>query len=861
MKKFLLITIISIILTKPLSAVSQNNSGDTAAFPYWISMMQNPNENFYKTQRAFNLYWKDRKITKGCGWKVFKRWEYMMQSRVNPDGSIPKPEISLNSYEDFKSLNNSGGGAWVSLGPSTIPDPGPAGYEGLGRLNVIAFHPTDPNKLYTGAASGGFWYSTDGGANWATTTDDLPSLGISAILVDYSNPDVILIGTGDRDHGDAPGMGIYRSTDGGLTWLPSKTGMENLSAYCLIQDPVNPLVILAATSGGIFRSTDGGSTWTRSIVGDFKDLKFNPGNSSIVYAAANYSFFRSSDNGLTFAQITSGLPSGQRGVIGVSPANPSFVYFLISNTASGYLGLYRSADAGLSFTTRSTSPNILDWSCDGSGTGGQGWYDLALAVDPANAEIVYAGGIDVWKSADGGTTWAINSHWWGGCSVPAVHADCHYLAFSPLNGALFACNDGGLFGSPDNGNTWQFFSETMTIGQIYKLGLSATVRNKVINGFQDNGTYTYTGGGSWIQTGGGDGMECAVDAENAAYTFHTIYYGDIFRKYNNTSQSHIAGNGVNGITEDGGWITPFILSKTNHRRMFIGYKNIWRADDVLGDTISFTKISDNLSGNSVAMTAVEQSEADSNILYAMRGDRKLFRSDNCLDPNPTWTDLSSAWPDVLSGTSMEAHPTEPGTLYLTAGSNIYKSVTKGASWVNITGNLPFVHINHVVYYKNAAEGLYIGTDAGAYYKDQSTGGWVSFNNGLPACAKITELEIFYDNGSATLDAIRASTYGRGLWTSPTYDNPPSSVAKTESGSLKIFPNPSHGLIILVREQFTDASHLSVITAEGMVVYEQDFAACNRNVKETIDLSGLSKGVYVIRITSENFTRTGKLVVY
>ncbi len=772
LKKLFLFVILLFVLGKPLAVVSQSLKNDSASYPYWVEMMQDPNANFFRTQRAFNLYWKDRKITKGCGWKVFKRWEYMMQSRINPDGSIPAPDATFNAYKAFSSTKRSLTGNWISLGPSAIPSPGPAGYEGLGRLNTIAFHPSDPNTFYVGAPSGGFWYTNDGGQTWLTSTDNLPTLGVSAIIVDYSNPNTILIGTGDRDAGDAPGMGVFRSIDGGLTWASSKAGMSNVTVGHMLQHPAHPLIMLAATSGGIYRSVDGGENWTKSKSGNFKDIQFNPNNPDIVYAASGPDFYRSADNGMTFIKITSGLSGGQRGVIGVSAASPAYVYFLVSNGASGYQGLYRSTDAGLTFTTRSTSPNILDGSCDGSNTGGQGWYDLALAVNPLDAEMIYVGGVDVWKSSNGGTTWSINSHWYGGCSVPSVHADCHFLTYSPVNGTLYACNDGGLWGTENSGISWIYYTETMTIGQIYKLGVAQTVKNKVINGFQDNGTYTYTANG-WLATGGGDGMECAVDYTNAAYTYYTIYWGDIFRKYNNNGEVHIAGNGVSGITESGNWVTPFILSKSNHRRMFAGYINVWRAGNVLpGGSIHFEQISNILrSSDNTYMAVIEQSAADSNVLYAARSDNKLFRSDNCLSTNPTWTNLTGFLPAVSTATSLAAHPTEPNTIYMTEGTKVFKSTTKGTSWTDITGNLPGVHISSIVYYRNANEGLYVGTDAGVYYKDAFTNGWISFSEGLPANGRITELEIYYDKDSVSQDAIRACSYGRGLWGSDLYHAP------------------------------------------------------------------------------------------
>jgi len=774
MRKILLIFTVFMlcVIAGNTQTTSIPTANDTANYPYWIGMMQDQDANFFKTQRAFNIYWKDRVITRSHGWKVFKRWEYMMQSRVLPDGSRRAPDETFNAYRAFDQSSRSAGGTWTSLGPALIPAPGPAGYEGLGRLNVVAFHPTDPNKIYVGAPAGGLWQSVDGGNTWVTHTDTMPTLGVSAIVVNYSDPDIILIGTGDRDAGDAPGLGVFKSTDGGLTWAPSSTGMGNKTIGRMIQDPLNPQIILAATNGGIFRSADGGTNWISTQPGNYKDIHFKPGDPSIVYAAGVADFYRSANNGTSFVKISAGLSGGQRGVIAVTPANPSYVYFIQTDGSSGFKGLYRSTDAGLTFSTRSTSPNIMDWSCDGSGSGGQGWYDLALAADPLNAETIYAGGVDVWKSTNGGTTWAINSHWYGGCNVPAVHADCHFLGFSPVDGKLYAGNDGGCWVTTNGGSVWTDRTEGMTIGQIYKLGQSMTVKNKVINGFQDNGTYMFNPEG-WVATGGGDGMECAVDYTNPIFTYHTIYYGDIFRKNNNTGESHIAGEGVNGITEGGGWVTPFCLSQADHKGMFVGYKNIWRSKNVTSYPVVWTKISNSLAGsNGSDMADVEHSSVNTDLFYAARSDGKLFRSDNCLDDNPSWYDLSGFLPASGTPTDIRSHPSDENIVYITLGNGVYQSFDKGHTWTNITGNLPAITKNAIVCYRNAPEGLYVGTDAGVYYKDQTTPGWIPFSLGLPANGRITELEIYYDNDSVSQDAIRASTYGRGLWGSDMYHTLP-----------------------------------------------------------------------------------------
>ncbi|MGE5424470.1 MAG: PKD domain-containing protein, partial [Syntrophothermus sp.] len=752
-------------------ANAQNSSqslskNDTADFPYWIQMMQDPDANFFKVQRAFNIYWKDRPIVRSHGWKVFKRWEYMMSSRVSPNGDRPAPDATLKAYEAYVASHDRSrtavNGNWTSLGPSTIPAPGPAGYEGLGRINTVAWHPTDPNKLYIGAPAGGFWNSDDGGATWTTHTDSLATLGVSSILIDPANPSVILIGTGDRDAGDAPGMGVYKSTDGGLTWNPSKTGMDNKTVGQMIQ---NGQTILAATSGGVYRSTDGGANWTKTASGDFKDIDFKPNDPNTVYAAGGASFYRSTNNGLTFTQIASGLPIGQqRLVIAVTPANSTYVYVLISSTDSGLKGVYRSTDSGLTFTAMMTSPNILDWSCDGSGSGGQGWYDLALAADPVNANTIYVGGVNVWKSTNGGSSFNINSHWYGGCSVPAVHADCHYLAFSPVNGQLYATNDGGIYSTSNGGTSWTDHTVGLTIGQIYKLGQAQKVKNHCINGFQDNGSYAITPTG-WVAAGGGDGMECAIDYQLDMFTYHTVYYGDIYRKTNNTAEVHIAGNGVGGINEDGDWVTPFIFHAADPKIMFVGYRNVWRATNVRQGVPAWTKIS-NLGGtNSPTMRALENSSANNNILYASRNDGTFYRSDDCNSVAPSWISLTSHLPAAGTVLSVETHPADENIVYITQGHSVYKSTDKGLSWTNITGTLPDVTKNCIIYYKNDNEGLYVSTDAGVYYKNSTMTDWVNFSAGLPVNARVTELDIYYDNDSVSQDVIRASTYGRALWSS------------------------------------------------------------------------------------------------
>lgn len=776
MKKLYFLSIIAIMMMISLPASSQNyhnlTNDDFAKHPYWVEMMQDETVNFYEVQKAFNLYWENREVTKGSGWKPFKRWEYLMSSRVSPDGTRPANDHDWNAYFDYLEKypdQKSENGNWVNLGPYSIPSG--KGYKGLGRINAIGFHPTDPQTVFIGAPAGGLWISHNGGNTWTSETDVLPTLGVSSIVVDYTNPDIMYIGTGDRDAGDAPGLGVMKSFDGGLSWEMFNNGMGNRIVGRLLMHPQDNNIIFAAAAGGIYKTTDGGNLWVSKKAGDFKDIVFKPNDPSIVYATSAGKFYRSSDDGETWTQITSGLVNGERAVIGVSAANPNVVYFL-NTAASAFQGLYRSNDAGLNFQEQSTTPNIMSWGCDG-GDGGQAWYDLDIAVNPNDANMIFAGGVNCFRSVDGGVTWQISSHWWGDCSVPSVHADLHVLEYNPVDGKLYAGNDGGIYWTANNGTNWNEISNGLAIGQVYKLGQSATVIDKVINGYQDNGTSTFTGGTNWINNLGGDGMECAVDHQDAKYSYGTLYYGDIFRMTNNVGGFKIAGINTFGIDEDGAWVTPFILHETNATTMFVGFKNVWRGKNIRSNNPSWVKISANLGGvNSVNMRVLEQSPVNTNILYAAREDKKLFRTEQCNSQSTSWTDLSANLPENSSINDLEAHPFDENIVYMAQGTNIYKSTDKGLSWIEISGNLPNSTITSIAYYKNSQEGLYVSTDVGIFYKDTFLNDWIMFGNGFPASSRVTEVEIYYDTLNPQNDVIRAATYGRGLWSSDMYHSTP-----------------------------------------------------------------------------------------
>ncbi len=772
MKKRLIFPIIILLFCSISFAQSTSinfDKGNPSEYPYWIEMMQDPNANFHQTVEVFNEYWEDREITRGCGYKPFKRWENHWKDRLNEDGTRNLSNSAYKAYFDFVANNSravSYAGDWENLGP--IQQPGNAGTgqpNGNGRVNAIAFHPTDPDIIYVGAPAGGVWKTTDGGNNWGSTTDDLPTLGVSSLVVNYNNPNIVYMGTGDRDAGDAVGMGVMKSTDAGDTWTFINDGMSSATVGRLIMHPNSENTLLAATSAGMFKTYDAGNSWTKTQGGNFKEVVYKTDDPTVVFASSAGFFYRSGNSGNTWVKITSGIGSVSRGVIGLTPANPDVVYYL-TTSGSEYSGIYKSTDAGLNFTLMSNSPNILSWGCNG-GSGGQGWYDLDVAVDPNDENVVYAGGVNVFKSTDGGTTWDINSHWYGDCGVPAVHADCHVLEYSDVDGRLYAGNDGGIYWTDNGGTTWTEITSGLAISQIYKIGQAATNKDKVMNGYQDNGTATYLGDpDGFLTVMGGDGMDCAYDHSDDSYAYGEYYNGQgISRIYNNQNQGGIGG----GISENGAWVTPLALDVNDAESMFVGMKNLWVSHNIRDNNVQWSRISYDLGGsNSSNISVIEQSEADDNIFYIARDGNAFFRSDNVQDANVSWVDISSYLPTAGSPTDIETSPIHADVVYITINGGVYKSENRGINWQNISYNLPSTNLNTIEFYKNSNEGLYVGSEAGIFYMDADMTEWILFSDGFPLSSKVTELEFFYDPSSPANDAIRASTYGRGLWTSPTY---------------------------------------------------------------------------------------------
>lgn len=815
----------------------------------WTELINDPNSNFFEVQKSFNKYWEGKDMTTLKGWKQYKRWEYFMESRVDNSGHIPfQGEIwkVANHNSAFKK-NNKGqiNATWKFMGPSDIP----TSSGGAGRINCIEFHPGDQNIIFAGAPAGGLWKSTNGGQTWSTNTDNLAVIGVSDILIDPVNPLIMYMATGDGDGGDTYSIGVLKSTNGGNSW--DTTGLNwpvtsTRKIFKLLMDTSNTCVIYAATNVGIYKTSNSGNSWSLIRSGNFMDMEFKPYNPQVIYAATASSIVRTLDGGQTFATLAFPGSSTSRLALGVTPADSAYLYILAGKSSDqGFNGLYRSKYSGDSITLQSNSPNLLGWNANGGDIGGQAWFDLAIAVSPTNKDLIYTGGVNIWKSTNGGVNWELNAHWTGSGGAQYVHADIHALEYNNDNPPkLYAGCDGGIFVTSDHGNIWTDISKGLEIAQIYRLGASATNPNLILSGWQDNGTNLFSGSSNWKRVIGGDGMECAIDPLNPLNIYGELYYGRLKRS---TNGGLTWFDIYKSITETGGWVTPFTLDPNDPNTIYLGYKNVWKSTD-RGD--NWTKISSIVGGANLVSLAVAPSNSD--YIYATTTSG-VYRTVN---GGLSWTNVSVG---VGAGSIsyLAIHHDNPLKIYCTksgyiAGSKVIYSQNGGDSWINISGNLPNIPANCIVFDKNSPEGIYVGTDVGVYYKDTTMSSWVPFISGMPNVV-VNELEIYYPTKK-----IRAATYGRGLWESDLYSSLALSLTKKNQLDAKpsIYPNPANSSLNIDFANIVEDIYITIQNTIGEVVMKNKYYGIKTL---SIDLNSYSSGLYLITVISGNISYTSKFI--
>lgn len=871
-------------------------SATTSVAQPFIRNDKNRALTFKEVQLQFEEFRRNNDLEKVKHWKSFKRYETDMvrhsNGRGEPDGFDIYIEEALRAAAEKESGSSS---SWLPTGPSLLPN-NLQGYaeNGMGRINCVGFHPTDPNTFYVGVAQGGLWKTINGGQSYTPLTDNLPITRISDICIDPKHPDTLFIsvcdfeyiGTGlyldSRKRHTHYGIGAYKSTDGGNTW--SATGLTyqltdgdaSLIRKILVS-PDNASHVLACGASGMYKSTNGGTSWNKLLDSLFWDMEPDPVHDSVIYAATGWvetsnlghaAIYKSTDFGNTWTMLNTGIPQQgtvQRIKLAVAPSNPNTVYALACDDQDGFYAVYRSSNAGSTWSFQPGFTNILEWG-DGTSSGGQGTYDMALCVSDTNENYLYAAGINIWSSADGGVNFSPCSHWTYQFGLQTIHADVHAIQQHPVTKEFFVSCDGGLYKtqSIEPGDwiapwstNWTNLTNGMQITSFYRLSSSKNTTGRLAAGAQDNSTF-YCDGSSWSTIFGGDGMDNYLDPTDDFMVIGSSQYGNFFVSYTGGfSGNYISTNPNFEMSE---WVTPIVADYNNYGVLYVGNENVVQSTDAGGNWTPLATMP--VTGPATEITALAVSPSNSNVIYAARRVRHeinakgiVFRTVN---GGNSFTNITSNLPDSLYYTGMDACPTASNEAVIcmagfAAGCKVFKTTNGGTSWTNISFNLPNVPVNSVKYVQGTNQ-IVVATDLGVFVLNYNTSTWINYSTGLPNVI-VSDIEF-----NPAVNKAYISTFGRGIWeTELSQIKALQGVGVNETVRavpvhFRVYPAAGDGHFTV--ETGTDqACHLAVVDVMGRVIHR---ATLNNNTSQ-LSLAA-APGAYYVKLMKNGGSAVQKVII-
>jgi len=665
---------------------------------------------------------------------------------------------------------------WQFVGPTNIG----------GRIVDIAVDPVASDTMYVAAATGGVWKSTDRGAHFTSIWPATNPQSMGALVI--ASNGILFAGTGEANPGGGSmvygGSGVYRSVDNGATW--QNVGLTNSGAIGrLVVDPTNSQNIFAAAAGdlfnpggerGVYKSTDSGSTWTRVLTGDNDttgavDLAIDPINPNRLFAAMwdhlrepdlrryggnGSGLYRSTDGGSTWQRLTNGLPAPAAtiGRIGVALAasNPQRVYAIVNQANGPFQGFYRSDDGGDSWTN--LSPNSTLSSAQST----YGWWFGRLWVDPLDQAHVFAAGVSLCESQNGGSSFT-------GHLSP--HADHHAMVWDlRVPGRVYLGTDGGTYRSDVNGsnNQWtKAISEPFT--QFYSVDVSEQDESRIVGGTQDNGVNRSYGGTSWSTYVGGDGEEALIDPINQNLVYGCSQYGNCVRSTDGGTPNINFTSAT--VSSRRNWFTPLQFDPTNPAVLYYAGDRVNRSTD---NAAHWSVISPDLTGGPGrdpsypfgTVTTVAGAKTDPNRILAGTDDGRLWFTTNLgTDWNRvTDSDLPGTWVTrvlVDSLNAQVAYATFSGFRSGTPLPYVVRTIDGGATWVSIAGDLPEAPVNDIIAVDST---LYVGTDVGVFRSADGGATWLTAGENLPN-VPVTDLEY-----RAASNSLYAATFGRGIFVLP-----------------------------------------------------------------------------------------------
>lgn len=661
--------------------------------------------------------------------------------------------------------------AWSSLGPSNVG----------GRVTDLVVDPVRSNTVYAGAASGGLWKSTNGGSSFSYSWDITFPQSIGALAITPSG--VLYAGTGEGNPGGGsasfPGNGVYKSSDGGVTWTFMGLAGTNRIGRIVI-DPNNSSRIFAAAAGnlfvpggarGLYRSTDAGATWQLVLAGansttgaidlaisttdvyvSMWDHKRLPG--SRQYGGVGSGLYRSSDGGTTWARMGGGLPAsstnlGRMGVA-VAKSNANRLYAIAANTTGNFLGMWTSTNKGTSWTQLTNTGPVS------SSQSTFGWWFGRIFIDPLSSSHLWVPGVPLVESTNAGGSWSSSSS--------SFHVDQHAMAFDPLvANRVFLGNDGGIYRSTANGSLSGGWSKATNLAnmQFYTIAVSKQDISRVSGGTQDNGSRRSWA--SWGSYWGGDGLQNLIDPTNQLKVYACSQNGSCGRSTN--GGTNMSSFGATTASRRA-WLTPVAFDPSNPSIMYYGGERLNRSTNSAQSWVAISPdLSRGSSGSSSynTISTIAVAPTNSAVIYVGTDDGRMWITRNT---GGTWTEITAGLPTRFM-TRVTVDPTNADLAYVTVSgytvgdtaAHVFRTTNGGATWQDISGNLPNAPVNDIVYNPQNRTVLYVATDVGVFTSSDTGATWTAVGTGLPV-VPVMDLDATV---SAGVTQLTAGTYGLGIY--------------------------------------------------------------------------------------------------
>ena len=741
------------------------------------SMASQPNANYYTIVNQKRAEFKKMDLSVRSNYKAlkqFERWAYIWKERINSDGTFPRANqvLSVNqmlqllspSIAPSRSVSFSCNSTWTQIGP--VDNPAQNGYTiypGKGRINVVAVDPNNRRIMYAGSAAGGVWKTIDGGTSWAPMSDMLAGLGVSDILIDSSNSNIIYIATGDPDGEHIPSIGVFKSINGGLNWSP--TGLTfTLDEQEYIRDiafaPGSVTKIFALTNNEVKVSLNSGTTWANAVVTypggayeeRFVNIIFDPNDANKVVVSDYYAgLYISLDGGNNFAIHPTFVGGSSKDILKLiaTPANNNEFYGL---TQAGEFRKY-------TFNMTGTSSDQLS-STSISGFDSQEGYNQCLTVSPTNKNNVMVGGVNGYKSTNEGSSFSLllNAY-----DDPAgvgfyVHPDHHYLAFTTSGDSIIDGHDGGIHKGAFSSTTgWTDLSNGLVITQPYNIAITQKSNgDDFMMANQDNDGFSKvlkSGSRQWVSAAAGDGTGTGIDISDSNIRYLGGTYGSLEKTNDGYASSYSSSVTVLTSDQNAAFVSPLELHPTVAATIYAGHNDIKKSID---RGANWTNLNSGLSETNFLNVT---SNGTSIRIYAI-GSNGAKRSD---DDGVNWTSITPPTGVTINSFAAKENTT---TVYATvsgyeSGDKVFMSSNNGSTWTNISSNLPNIVMKKVFLKKSTSnDTLYLGTELGVYWKDSATTNWSKLGTNLPNVI-ISDLEFNYSDNT-----LFVGTFGRGMWKYP-----------------------------------------------------------------------------------------------